>query len=260
MGDRAGRPGRIGPAAGRARRAPGSRRHASRCPSLRSGCGPGERAVVTGWAVIVLGTIPFAQVPVRAARGGGPVQLRVGHRRGARVGRARGDGGPMAPAGGGGCGRRGGWRPVATPGWNGRCCGTGRATTPWRSSRGSLEAIPDPQGVIVIGPAAHPAAEHRGLPRSVERRRRAPDRLRPPTTCRPGCRSARSSSTPIPPASGSTSAPSPSCDPTRRRRRRAAALSACGPDVEQLHRPGQDGRARRSELASRAGVRVTPPR
>ncbi len=114
-------------------------------PSLRSAAGPGERAVVTGWTVIVLGTIPFAKyLYVPLGRGTGSTSSRPSVARWCGPGWWR-----WWPAGASPWRWprwSWWWRPGATPGSNGPCSGIGLVTTPWRSSRACSTRSRTPRG------------------------------------------------------------------------------------------------------------------
>lgn len=121
-------------------------------PSLRPGAGPGERAVVTGWAVIVLGTLPFAKY-LYAPLGAGD-----------RFNFVSAIGGALVWAGLVAMLAR--WRkPLAVAAAvvvvAAGCYARVERAVLWHRAghdalaiqQGVLAAIPDPQGVIVIGPA-----------------------------------------------------------------------------------------------------------
>ncbi len=121
-------------------------------PSLRAGSGPAERAVVVGWAIIVLGTLPFAKylyAPLGAGDrfnfvssiGGALVWAGIV----AMVGRWRT---PVAVAAVVVLVAAGGWARVERAVLWHRAAHDALAI-----QQGVLQAIPDPQAVIVVGPA-----------------------------------------------------------------------------------------------------------
>ena len=214
LGHRSGRPGGVDAAAGRARRHRAWPWPGSPLPSLRSAAGPGRagggrRAGRSSSSA----PIPFAKY-LYAPLG-----------RGDRFNFVSAIGGALVWAGLAGDGRRAGasrWRwPAVVVLVAAGCYARVERAVLWHRAAPRRAGDPAGRGRRDPGPpgrdrdraGADPAAEHRGLPRPVEHRGRAPDRLRPP---RPGGRpdaSARSSSTPIRPSSASTSARCPSCEP-----------------------------------------------
>jgi hypothetical protein len=121
-------------------------------PSLRSASGPAERAVLTGWAVIVLGTLPFAKY-LYAPLGAGD-----------RFNFVSAIGGALVWAGL--LAMLAAWRrPLALAAIvvlvAAGCYARVERAVIWHRAahdaraiqQGVLESIPDPQGVIVIGPA-----------------------------------------------------------------------------------------------------------